>query len=66
MFHSLDVWHKSNKVTAKVSEVRKFFFLYTIILLLYFKKKGCKSLSEWLYGTIFGTAAGNVLEMLTA
>ena len=27
MFHSLDVWHKSNKVTAKVSEVRKLYFL---------------------------------------
>ena len=32
MFHSLDVWHKSNKVTAKVSEVRKLLFLYTIII----------------------------------
>ena len=35
MFHSLDVWHKSNKVTAKVSEVRKLYFLggyYTFAL----------------------------------
>ena len=24
MFYSLDVWHKSNKVTAKVSEVLNF------------------------------------------
>ena len=39
MFHSLDVWHKSNKVTAKVSEVHKFVFLYTIILLLYLRNR---------------------------
>ena len=38
MFHSLDVWHKSNKVTAKVSAVRTF-FLYTIILLLYLRNR---------------------------
>ena len=50
MFHSLDVWHKSNKVTAKVSEVRKLYFwgvYYTFALFLASKKKGCKSLSEW-------------------
>ena len=33
MFLSLDVWHKANRVTAKVLEVRKFYFFG---ILLYF------------------------------
>ena len=43
MFHSLDVWHKSNKVTAKVSEVRKLYFLGGILyfrFILGFQEKG--------------------------
>ena len=42
MFHSLDVWHKSNKVTAKVSEVRKLYFfglLFYFCFILGFQEK---------------------------